>query len=647
MNHLARIFILLFMGVIGSHAQTINPEICKGYPLQKAAAKTTVADPAEDNYDIKWVKFDLKMTNLNTSISGSVMTKATVTNGPLSSYVFELNALYTVDSVLINGINCAFQNTGDVWTVSLPNSIPQNLFFVAQVFYHGAISSGSAFFSTGIRTQSSPSWGNMVTYTMSEPYEAKDWWPTKQSLTDKIDSADIWITVPSSLKAGSNGRLQAITTLSGSLSRYEWETKYPIDYYLLSVAVSNYTEYSFYVPFTGTNDSMLVQNYIYNNPQFLSTYKSKIDSVGIMLQYLSKLFGRYPFWKEKYGHCVAPLNGGMEHQTMTTLGNFGTTLSVHELGHQWFGDNVTCGSWQDIWLNEGFASYIEYLFVEKFWNVGLGLQYMTNKHNNILLFDTSTVYVADTTNESRIFDSRFTYDKGASALHTLRFVFNNDSLFFAGLRIYQNQFSGKTAVTADFKAVMQQTLGQNLDTFFTQWIYRKGHPVFNIQWNQVGKTVMFRINQTTSDPSVNYFTTPVEVMFHSPQGDTLVRIYQNQNPQVFKFNWNKSSTGLTVDPNDWLLDAPGSITFDATLSIDQAINKQLTIYPNPTSTLWQIDPVKVGTTASFTDLSGHEIWSKKMQSTQLIIPAQHLPAGIYFLKLNDNNQITTWKLIKQ
>ncbi|MBS1590407.1 MAG: hypothetical protein JST52_12420, partial [Bacteroidetes bacterium] len=179
MSHFVRTFILLLMGVIVSQAQTINPEKCKGYILQKSAAKTTVADPAEDSYDVKWVKIDLKMTNLNTSLSGSVTTKASVVTGSLSSYVFELNALYTVDSVLINGISCAFQNTGDVWTVLLPNPIAQSLFFVAQVFYQGTISSGSAFFSTGIRTQSSPSWGNMVTYTMSEPYESKDWWPTK------------------------------------------------------------------------------------------------------------------------------------------------------------------------------------------------------------------------------------------------------------------------------------------------------------------------------------------------------------------------------------------------------------------------------------------------------------------------------------
>src|SRR5690606_17382451 len=159
--------------------------------------------------------------------------------------------------------------------------------------------------------------------------------------------------------------------------------KYPIDYYLISASVANYTEYSYYAHFTGSNDSMLVQNYVYSNPQTLPFYKDQIDSVGLMIDYLSQLFGRYPFWKEKYGHCMVPIGGGMEHQTMTSLGDFPTTLTVHELGHQWFGDHVTCGSWQDIWLNEGFASYVEYLFAEHFWQPADAFAYMADKHNKV------------------------------------------------------------------------------------------------------------------------------------------------------------------------------------------------------------------------------------------------------------------------
>eukprot|EP01030_Chromulinospumella_sphaerica_P015185 gene15185-14982_t len=156
--------------------------------------------------------------------------------------------------------------------------------------------------------------------------------------------------------------------MSGGRNRYEWKHRYPIDYYLVSASVARYVDYSFKMHLEGSADSMLIQNYVYDNPLTLPFFKNVIDSTGILVNYFSSIYGRYPFWKEKYGHCMAPLSGGMEHQTMTTLGYFQGWLVVHELGHQWFGDNVTCGTWRDIVMNEGFASYSEYLYYDKFYS---------------------------------------------------------------------------------------------------------------------------------------------------------------------------------------------------------------------------------------------------------------------------------------
>ena len=212
----------------------------------------------------------------------------------MNNYVFELNKNLIIDSVKINGQKLSVSSNNDVRTVALATPLTQNNLFAARVYYRGT-SSG-----TGIKHDTSQSWGTIATYTLSEPYGAKDWWPCKQALKDKIDSTTIRLTVADSLKAGANGVLKSVTSLPNNLARYEWKSNIPIDYYLISFAVAPYTDYSFYVKFNNSNDSMLVQNYVYgDNPQVLPYWKKSIDSVRQMLTYFSDIVGRYPFWKEK------------------------------------------------------------------------------------------------------------------------------------------------------------------------------------------------------------------------------------------------------------------------------------------------------------------------------------------------------------
>ena len=635
-----------FCGGISAQ-ESLTTKYCADSKISKLkTAKTTVANLAEDEYDMQYVKFNISLTNLSTFISGDVTTKAKVVASSMPAYVFELHNELTVDSVFINGLKMTATTNGNLRTVAMPTALIQNSMFTAQVFYHGQPTPGAGFFTRGLNNQSSPTWGTQVTYTLSQPYMAMDWWPTKQSLTDKIDSADIWITVASNLKAGSNGVLQNVTPMPGSKMRYEWKTKYPIDHYLLSAAVAPYVDYSFFVKFPGSNDSMLFQNYVYSNPSTLPYWKSQIDSVGGMIQYFSQLFGRYPFWQEKYGHCMAPLGGGMEHQTMTTQGTFSTTLSAHELGHQWFGDHVTCGSWKDIWLNEGFASYLEYIYVDHFRGAPQAYNYMLDKHNSVLQKPDGSVYVDDTTDANRIFSSRLTYNKGGAIVHSLRFVFNNDSLFFQMLRTYQNQFGGKTATTPDLKMVAQQALGQNLDTFFDQWIYQQGYPIYDAQWNQVGNVVIVKLDQTTSHSSVNLFHTPIELRLSSLTGDTVVRVYNNAAPQIFYFTWDKTMTGMSIDPNNWLLNDVGSIVNDNSLLSTKELSKSnFKVFPNPAHDAWSVTGLNTNSSLQLTDMNGRLIWEGKANNTATV-PANNLSRGVYLLKISNNFSATTLKLVK-
>lgn len=192
-----------------------------------------------------------------------------------------------------------------------------------------------------------------VLWTLSEPYGARDWWPTKQTLNDKIDSCDIFVTTPSGYKVGSNGILLNVVQ-DGNNVIHHWKHIHAEPAYLIAIAVADYSEYIDWVPLD-SGDSLMVLEYVY--PCNLLSAQLQTTDIIPTMQFFIELFGDFPF--EKYGHAQFGWGGGMEHSSMTFVGGFNHGLLAHELAHQWFGDKITCGSWQDIWLNEGFATYLE------------------------------------------------------------------------------------------------------------------------------------------------------------------------------------------------------------------------------------------------------------------------------------------------
>jgi len=607
-------------------------------PVPGGPQHPSIADSRENDYDVTYVKLDVKADNRSNYLEGRAYTRAAVTAGSMNAYVFELVPAYTVDEVRVNGSIMPLTTSGPVRIVQLPAPLPAGASFEAEVHYRGQAAVGEGFFSAGIRTELAPAWNTQVTYTLSEPFAARDWWPCKQSLQDKIDSSDIWITVPDSLKAGSNGILERVTPLTGGFSRYEWKSRNRIDYYLLSFAAGVYTDYSYYMHFDGSSDSMLVQNYVYASRGALESYKAQIDSTALMVNYFSGLFGRYPFWEEKYGHCITPLGGGMEHQTMTTLNNFGSALVAHELGHQWFGDHVTCGTWSDIWLNEGFASYLAYLYNGYAHGDAAARTDMHSIHSNVLAEPAGSVYCYDTTDVSRIFSGRLSYSKGAAVIHTLRFVFRNDSLFFAMLRDYLQLYGGHTATTEQFKAHAAAYYGSDLDIFFDQWIYKEGYPVYTGSWNQVADRMIVRLVQTTSAPgSVALFRTPLELRFMAADGtDTLVRVENDLADQRYVFGWpGKVITGMEIDPQNNVLNRVDDLVRDyALLSPAGPDTTLFLVYPNPSGGNWQVAGIPPGCTLRLTDASGRLLWKgSAYRGSSVSINQPLIARGVYFLHL--------------
>ncbi|WP_216726027.1 M1 family metallopeptidase [Hymenobacter siberiensis] len=624
---------------------------------QRTATSSVTHRARMNRYDVKYYKLDLALENTSLNVAGSVLMRVRVGSQALDSLAFELyqapagspagTATLLIDSVVVNGKRSpGIRRVGQDVTARLAQVAPANALVDARIYYHGTAPSGnSAAIGNGLsnRTQGQIGYNITIpyniTYSLSEPFSAHEWFPCKQVLTDKADSCDVWVTTTLPNKVGSNGVLTRTVTLPNNKVRYEWKSRYPIDYYLISVAVAPYVEYVNYAHPAG-GPTVPIVNYLYNQAA-LTYYQSEIDRTPGFIENYSSLVGLYPFANEKYGHSMAPLGlgGGMEHQTMTTQDGFFFNLTAHELFHQWFGDNVTCASWEDIWLNEGFASYGEYLSYQAFATPASARTWMDNAHGTAQQ-NSGSVYVADTTNVNRIFSTALTYKKGAAVIHMLRYLLNDDVKFFRALRTYQTTYRASTAHTADLQRIFEAEAGRSLTYFFQQWFRGNGYPTFNGRWNQVGSIVVLRVTETASVPTVtSFFDTEVDYRLTFTNGTTqTVRLRQTQATQTFQFAATGTVSSITVDPDQWILDLPAAAPVrDNTLVLATRATAgvtPLTLFPVPCHNQLQLAAVPATTArAEVVDATGRVVLRQALQAAHPQIDTHSLASGLYYLRL--------------
>jgi aminopeptidase N len=644
--------LFLLSSAILSYAQD-NTGSCAARKAAKTwhtkSASLSIAEIAEtEKYDVHFYNLDLNMNNISTYLSGSVEihAKAKVS---LDSALIELFETLIISEVQVNGTNVNYHRVSN--KVSVPVNASPNQNFIIKVTYAGnpPTAQTNPLGGSGLTAGSSPSWGNKVVWSLSEPFSAYEWFAVKQSLTDKADSCAVAITVPDTCKAGSNGILEQVVPLGNGQTRYEWKHRHPIDYYLISVAVAKYVEYNVYANPQGSPSPVLIQNYIYDNPGTLPNFIDEINETVDFMELFANQFGPYPFADEKYGHCMAPIGGGMEHQTMTTQGFFEKNLTAHELAHQWWGNNVTCASWCDIWLNEGFASYSEYLMLAALYP-GQQVNHMTQVHQNVMSQTGGSVWVLDSLNESRIFNGRLSYDKGAGIIHSLRYVIQNDSLFFGALQDFQTTFADSTATGLDFKNHVANFCNIDLDSYFEQWYFGEGFPTYQVKYNQVGTDLLLEISHTASMLNVTpTFTNPVTLkLSRQGQSDTLVRFPITSNSEFFILsNYGTLVGTIGIDPSNWLINGNAGVSFDPTLSIkEEGMNKQVALlpYPNPSSDFIQILEQQ--------EMLSYEIYAAngKLMQVGSLAPGQKidvrtLKKGSYILLLMNANHTKKTKLI--
>ena len=519
-------------------------------------------------YDVSYYRCFWVVDPSVRQISGNVTVLFKPMQPGFDSLVLDMHQALTVESVFYHGQPAVnWLHSSDLLTVHFPNSLPRNLLDSLTVFYHGVPPDDG--FGTFVQATHN---GAPVLWTLSEPYGASNWWPCKNDLTDKADSVDIFISAPSAYKSASNGLLVE-TYQAGANKVYHWKHRYPVAAYLICLAVTNYASFTQLVPFGG--DNLHVLNFVY--PEDSATAAAQLPSIIPMIQLYDTLFGIYPFQREKYGHAQFGWGGGMEHQTMTFVADFQFELIAHELGHMWFGDKVTCGSWTDIWLNEGFATYLSGLCYEhllpEFWTRfrEVRIQQITSRPGG-------SVYCSDTNNIDRIFDGRLSYAKGAMVLHQLRWIMG-DQAFFTGLNNYLDDFSlaYQFARTENLKAHLESSWGQDLTWYFNDWYTGEGYPQYQVNWSQTADTVAFSLRQTQSSPTASFFALPVQLKLKNTGHDTLIRVTNTFSGELFKVRIPFNADSLIFDPEFQIISG-NNIVSSVT---EHGLQARLQPLPNP------------------------------------------------------------------
>jgi len=400
----------LFVLTFASTAQNFNPlshldshpygyEMRHAEKLLQGGGKGVGSD-----YDLKYHRFNWYINPDTSFISGDVTSYFVTQTAGFFQVSFELSNNLTVDSVRYAGAMVSFNHSSSVLDINLGTTLPLGRFDSVQVYYHGNPSAGVGFGSFIKDVHS----GTNVIWTLSEPYGASDWWPCKNIFSDKIDSIDVIVTTPQFNRVASNGILVS-ETLNGGDKTFHWKHRYPIAAYLIAIAVTNYSVYSDYVPLG--NDTLEMLNYVY--PENLAAWQAGTPYQIEVMQLFDSLFGDYPFMREKYGHCQFSWGGGMEHQTMSFVINEGFDLLAHEMAHQWYGDKVTCNSWHDIWVNEGFATYCQGITLQSAWGGIYWPVWLRQRNDGVTALPGGSDYCYDTTMVTSVFDWRLSHQQGA------------------------------------------------------------------------------------------------------------------------------------------------------------------------------------------------------------------------------------------
>ena len=599
----------------------------------------------QEKIDVKFYSINLDIDFNEEIISGHVRIDLEVGFNQPDTIELDFSDNMVVDSIIAFTDALAFLHIDN--KIKIPVewvSTPEGYSLTLYVYYRGRpIQSGIAGFIFDTHL------GIKHVWTLSEPYSARSWWPCKDDPSDKADSIDIVVSVPSNQGhlVASNGLLYNESVDDADKRIFHWKERYPISTYLVSLAIYPYALWHDYYVSPISGDSLRLDYYVYpdNYESSLPNYLLTKD----MMSFFATRFGEYPFVNEKYGHADFGWGGGMEHQTLSSMGSYNESLIAHEVAHQWWGNLITCKSFHDIWLNEGFARYSQALWEE---NKG-GFESYSAYMNAHTFYGDGTIYVENPISVSDIFNGNLVYNKASWVLHMLRKVVG-DNHFFEILESYRNDnlIAYSNATTSDFKAVCEIVSGLDLDNFFDRWIYGEKYPYYQLSFEKVIDDYILTINQLQG---VGIFELPIDLHIMGPSVDTIIVVQNNQVNQTYILpDFNSEITNITLDPNNWILKEVDYLFLESQM-LPQKISFS-TIYPNPFNSTVNLEfyiPNSIGdinVKIDVYDLKGgfvENILDDKIKPGihNIIWSALNKNNGIYFIRLKTRNDYLTQKII--
>ena len=647
-----KIYFSFFIFLTPFYGEDIEPKYLCSHEKSASRwqAQNSTLNQNQEKIDIKFYELNLDIDFNSSRLRGSVTVNGVIGNIYPDFIELDLYDNMTVDSILQNNIPILYLHENDMLKIPISDITlnDENLFSLT-IFYQGTPDHCGA---GGFKFDEHQNIGHV--WTLSEAYCARSWWPCKDDPSDKADSVNIIISVPlePAYIVASNGLLSS-TTINNNKKTYFWKERYPITTYLVSLAIYPYTKWVDQYVSPISSDTMLIEHYV-----FPDRYEASYPNYSLtkdMLSFFSELFGEYPFISEKYGHADFTWGGGMEHQTLSSMGSFSQNLMVHELGHSWWGNLITCKTFNDIWLNEGFARYCQALWAEHMYGREAYFDFM----NNHAYYGAGTIYVENPSSNSQIFSAGLSYNKASWVLHMLRHKVG-ETMFFDILKSYasNDSLSYNAASTSDFQKVCEDISGLDFEQFFQQWIYGEKYPKYELSWWHEGNGIYnVKIDQIQS---YNFFSMPIDLKFSGSAGpmlvDTTIVIENNNFSQLYEFSgFNFLVENVMLDPENWILkEATYSVN-----EIDNILPDRVEVekaFPNPFNSKvklsFYINP-QFGDThvnVNIFDLRGKIVESLIDNE---FIPGYHTTfwnangksSGVYFIQLATDNYIDSQKIL--
>jgi len=647
-----KIYFSFFIFLTPFYGEDIEPKYLCSHEKSASRWQTqnSTLNQNQEKIDIKFYELNLDIDFNSSRIRGSVTVNGVIGNIYPDFIELDLYDNMTVDSILQNNIPILYLHENDMLKIPLSDiTLDDENLFSLTIFYQGTPDHCGA---GGFKFDEHQNIGHV--WTLSEAYCARSWWPCKDDPSDKADSVNIIVSVPiePAYIVASNGLLSS-TTINNNKKTYFWKERYPITTYLVSLAIYPYTKWVDQYVSPISSDTMLIEHYV-----FPDRYEASYPNYSLtkdMLSFFSELFGEYPFISEKYGHADFTWGGGMEHQTLSSMGSFSQNLMVHELGHSWWGNLITCKTFNDIWLNEGFARYCQALWAEHMYGREAYFDFM----NNHAYYGAGTIYVENPSSNSQIFSAGLSYNKASWVLHMLRHKVG-ETMFFDILKSYasNDSLSYNAASTSDFQKVCEDISGLDFEQFFQQWIYGEKYPKYELSWWHEGNGIYnVKIDQVQS---YNFFSMPIDLKFSGSAGpmlvDTTIVIENNNSSQLYEFSgFNFLVENVMLDPENWILkEATYSVN-----EIDNILPDRVEVekaFPNPFNSKvklsFYINP-QFGDThvnVNIFDLRGKIVESLIDNE---FIPGYHTTfwnangksSGVYFIQLATDNYIDSQKIL--